>query len=116
MRAPRLRPSVPEATIARASRSTVLGWTVVVAWLAVLAALLLWPIRRAGYLLAHDMVFTPRQPLDLASIGLSSAAPRAVPLDALVALAEKVLDGAVVGRLALVLPLVAAGLGAARLL
>jgi hypothetical protein len=62
------------------------------------------------------MVFTPRQPLDLAGIGLSSASPRAVPLDALVALAERVFDGAVIGRMAVVLPLVAAGIGTAVLL
>ncbi|HEU5266202.1 MAG TPA: hypothetical protein VFU35_05855 [Jatrophihabitans sp.] len=78
--------------------------------------LLLWPITRAGYLLGHDMVFTPRQPLDLASIGLSTASPRAVPLDALVALAERVIDGAVVGRIAVIVPLLAAGLGTAVLL
>lgn len=62
------------------------------------------------------MVFTPRQPLDLASIGVSSSAPRAVPLDALVAVAERLVDGAVVGRIALVVPLFVAGLAAARLL
>ena len=87
-----------------------------VAWIAALAALLLSPIRRAGYLLGHDMVFTPRQPLDLASIGLSSASPRAVPLDALVAIAERVADGALVGRVAVVAPVFAAGLGVAVLL
>lgn len=80
------------------------------------ATVLLWPLTRGGYLLGHDMVFTPRQPLGLASIGLSSAEPRAVPLDALVALAERVVDGAAVGRLALLLPVLAAGLGAAALL
>lgn len=77
---------------------------------------MLWPITRSGYLLAHDMVFTPRQPLDLASIGVSSASPRAVPLDALVALAERTVDGSVVGRLALLIPVLAAALGAAALL
>jgi hypothetical protein len=82
----------------------------------VLSAVLLWPITRTGYLLGHDMVFTSRQSLDLASIGVSSASPRAVPLDALVALSERVLDGAVVGRLALLAPLIAVGAGAACLL
>ncbi len=81
-----------------------------------LSALLLWPITRAGDLLGHDMVFTPRQPLDLASVGASSASPRAVPLDALVALAERVVDGALVARLALILPLLAVGVGCAVLL
>jgi hypothetical protein len=75
-----------------------------------------WPVTRSGYLLGHDLVFTPSQSLDLASLGVSSASPRAVPLDALVALAERVLDGAVVGRLAVIVPLVAVGVGAAALL
>ncbi|MEO9138057.1 MAG: hypothetical protein ABI345_03230, partial [Jatrophihabitans sp.] len=83
-------------------------------WALTLTAILLWPISRAGYLLGHDMVFTPRQSLDLASIGVSSSAPRAVPLDALVAISESLVNGAVVGRIALVLPLLVAGLAAAR--
>lgn len=86
------------------------------AWTAVLAAVLLWPLTRSGYLLGHDLVFTPQQPLDRASIGLSSSSPRAVPLDALVALAERLADGAVVGRIALLVPVVLAGLGAALVL
>ena len=85
-------------------------------WAVVLSAVLLWPLTRSGYLLGHDMVFTPQQPLNLASIGISSASPRAVPLDGLVAITEKVVNGAVVGRLALILPLIAAGTGAAALL
>jgi hypothetical protein len=88
----------------------------VLGWVGALTAVLLWPLSWAGYPLGHDLVFTPRQPLGLDSVGVSSAAPRAVPVDALVALAEKLLDGAVVGRLALVLPVVAAGTGVAALL
>jgi hypothetical protein len=88
----------------------------VVLWAAALCALLFWPLTRSGYLLGHDLVFTPHQPLDLASIGLSSASPRAVPLDALVALAERAVDGAAIGRIALVLPVLAAGVGMATLL
>lgn len=88
----------------------------VAAWAVALAAILLWPLTRSGYLLGHDMVFTPRQPLDLASVGVSSASPRAVPLDALVALAEHLVDGAIVGRVALLVPVLAAGLGTAALL
>jgi hypothetical protein len=85
-------------------------------WVLLLGAVLLWPTTRSGYLLGHDMVFTPRQPLDLQAIGVSSAPPRAVPLDALVALAERVVDGAVIGRLALLLPILGAGLGVVALL
>jgi hypothetical protein len=61
------------------------------------------------------MVFTPRQPLSWASVGLGSSSPRAVPVDAIVALLSKLVDGAVIGRVALALPLLAAGIGAARL-
>jgi hypothetical protein len=86
------------------------------AWSLLLAGLLLWPVTRGGYLLGHDMVFTPHQPLDAASIGVGSAPPRAVPQDVLVALAERVVDGAVVGRLGVVLPLLAAGCGVGVLL
>lgn len=85
-------------------------------WAAALAVILLWPITGSGYLLARDMVFTPHQPLDLAAIGASSAAPRAVPVDALVALAEHLVDGAVVARIAVLVPVLFAGIGAARLL
>jgi hypothetical protein len=85
-------------------------------WVVALTAVLLWPLTRSGYLLGHDMVFTPEQPLNLPAIGVSSAPPRAVPLDALIAVAERIADGAVIGRLALVLPVLAAGLGVAALL
>ncbi|HEY3631878.1 MAG TPA: hypothetical protein VGL21_13300, partial [Jatrophihabitantaceae bacterium] len=63
-------------------------------WSAVLAGLLLWPQRRGGYGLGHDMVFTPRQPLSWASVGLGSSSPRAVPVDAIVGLLSKIADGA----------------------
>ena len=84
-------------------------------WVLVLGIVLLWPQRLAGYGLGHDMVFTPRQPLTRQSWGLGTVAPRAVPLDAVVALASRVLDGAVLGRVALLAPLLLAGCGCARL-
>jgi hypothetical protein len=76
---------------------------------------LLWPQRHGGYGLGHDMVFTPHQPLNAGSVGLGSASPRAVPLDALVALAGKLLGGQLTGRLALAVPLLLAGWGLIRL-
>ncbi|MGI8879036.1 MAG: hypothetical protein ACR2KJ_00695 [Jatrophihabitans sp.] len=85
-------------------------------WALVLTAVLLWPLHRAGLGLGHDMVFTPDQPLTWSGLGLGSAAPRAVPLDALVALAGKVVGGATVTRLALAIPLLAAGAGCGLLL
>ncbi|MEO6502752.1 MAG: hypothetical protein ABIQ09_12650 [Jatrophihabitantaceae bacterium] len=85
-------------------------------WVLGLSVVLLWPQRLAGYGLGHDMVFTPRQPLTDQSFGLGTVAPRAVPLDAVVALAGRVLDGAVLGRIALLAPLLMAGWGCTRLL
>lgn len=85
-----------------------------VAWSALLAVLLLWPQRSSGYGLGHDLVFTPRQPLSWASVGLGSSSPRAVPLDAVVGTLSKIADGAIIGRIALLAPLLLAGIGAAR--
>lgn len=85
-------------------------------FMVLLAGWLLWPQHAGGYGLAHDMVFTPHQPLNADSLGLGSSSPRAVPLDALVALAEKLIGGMALGRLALLVPLLAAGWGAIRLL
>ena len=85
-------------------------------WVLVLSLGLLWPQRLAGYGLGHDMVFTPRQPFTRQSVGLGTVPPRAVPLDALVALASRLVDGAVLGRIALLVPLLLAGCGCARLL
>ena len=95
-----------------------LTWTssVPFGWAVVLVIVLLWPVHRSGYPLGRDMVFTPRQYLGLDALGLSGAPPRAAPVDTLVALVEYVVNGAVVGRLALVLPLLAVALGVARLL
>jgi hypothetical protein len=76
---------------------------------------LLWPQRHGGYGLGHDMVFTPHQPLNAGSIGLGTASPRAVPLDALVALAGRLFGGQLTGRIALAVPLLLAGWGMIRL-
>jgi hypothetical protein len=86
-----------------------------VAWSALLTLLVLGPALRPGYLLAYDMVATPRQFLLPASVGLGSAPPRAVPVDAVVALLTTVLDGQWVQKLALAGTLLLAGVGAARL-
>ena len=85
-------------------------------WPLLLAVLLLAPLlARTGYPLARDLVFVPRQPFTDSSIGLGGTAPRAVPLDAVVALATWLVDGAVLARVALLLALVLAGWGVLRL-
>ncbi|WP_199442719.1 hypothetical protein [Umezawaea beigongshangensis] len=82
---------------------------------ALLALAVLAPLLRPGFVLVHDMVFTPRQPLLPASFGLGSALPRAVPVDAVVGLASLVVPGEVVQRLALAGAVFGAALGAGRL-
>jgi hypothetical protein len=68
-----------------------------------------------GFVLVYDMVFTPRQPLLPASVGLGPALPRAVPADAVMALATTVLPGDLTQKLVLTGLLFAAALGAALL-
>ncbi len=73
------------------------------------------PLFAPGYLLLRDAVSTPRSYLSDAALGLSEAAPRALPQDFAVALASAVIDGGVVVKLLLALGLWLAGWGAARL-
>lgn len=68
-----------------------------------------------GTALRGDMVFVPDQPWKPAWLGLDGSVPRAVPMDALVALADEVLPGAVLQRLLLAGALLLGGLGIARL-
>jgi hypothetical protein len=73
------------------------------------------PLLTPGYLLLRDAVSTPRSYLSDDALGLSEAAPRALPQDFAVALASSVLDGGVVVKALLILGLWLAGWGAARL-
>ena len=73
------------------------------------------PLLAPGYLLLRDAVSTPRAYLTDAALGLTEAAPRALPQDFLVAVASHVVDGGVVVKLLLVAGLWLAGWGAARL-
>ncbi|AKS36188.1 membrane protein [Mycolicibacterium goodii] len=73
------------------------------------------PLLAPGYLLLRDAVSTPRSYLTDAALGLTEAAPRALPQDFAVALASSVLDGGVVVKALLIAGLWAAGWGAARL-
>ncbi len=78
----------------------------------VVLAPMLW---QRGYVLVGDMVFTPRTPLNATTWGIDGRAPRGVPSDVVVALADRLLPGAVVQRLVLFAVCVAAGWGAGRL-
>ncbi|MGA5545452.1 hypothetical protein ACPCIR_26725 [Mycobacterium sp. NPDC051198] len=73
------------------------------------------PLLGPGYLLLRDAVSTPRSYLTDAALGLTEAAPRALPQDFLVALTSTVLDGGIVVKVLLVAGLWLAGRGAARL-
>ena len=89
---------------------------VVVGWPLLLAAVLLLPLlTRPGHPLARDLVFVPRQPFTDATWGLGDVAPRAVPLDSVVAALTHVVDGGVLARVVLLLTLALLGWGVAAL-
>ncbi len=90
---------------------------VVALWPPVLAVVLVLPLlTNRGHPLARDLVFVPRQPFTDATWGLGDAAPRAVPLDSVVAALTHLVDGGVLARLLLPLTLTLLGWGVARLL
>jgi hypothetical protein len=65
-----------------------------------LGVLALGPGVRRGFLLSYDMVVVPRQPFTPAIAGLAGG-PRAVPSDAVVAVASRVLPADLVQKLLL---------------
>ena len=80
-----------------------------------LAALITAPLSAPGYLVLRDAVSTPRSHLSDAALGVTDAAPRAVPQDFLIAVASRLLDGGVIVKALLVSGLWLAGWGASRL-
>ncbi|WP_232374928.1 hypothetical protein [Mycolicibacterium mengxianglii] len=80
-----------------------------------LSLLVTGPLLGPGYLLLRDAVSTPRSYLSDAALGLTEAAPRALPQDFAMALLSAVVDGGIVVKLLLIGGLWAAGWGAARL-
>lgn len=81
----------------------------------VLAVTVTAPLFAPGYLLLRDAVSTPRSFFSDAALGLTEAAPRAVPQDFLIAALTTVVDGGVVVKALLISGLFLAGWGAARL-
>lgn len=73
------------------------------------------PVLAPGYLLLRDAVSTPRSYLSDAALGLTEAAPRALPQDFAIALMSAVVDGGIVVKSLLVAGLVLAGWGASLL-
>jgi hypothetical protein len=96
-------------------RAVVTSWAVLPLGCALLALAALAPVLRPGFVLVYDMVFTPEQPLTASAFGLGSALPRAVPVDAVVALASRIVPGDVLQKIALFGAVFGAALGAGRL-
>lgn len=85
------------------------------AWSLLLGLLMLAPTFRPGYVVSYDMVFVPDLRLTPASFGLTSAQPRAVPQDAVVAVLDNIVPGAMLQRMILLSTVVLAAWGAGRL-
>ena len=81
-----------------------------------LTLVILGPALGPGYVLSYDMVFVPRLDLTRDTLGLGSALPRAVPVDAITAVLTSVIRGDILQKLVLVAVLSLAGYGASRLL
>jgi hypothetical protein len=81
----------------------------------VLSLVVTGPLLAPGYLLLRDAVSTPRSHLTDAALGLSDAAPRALPQDFAIAVGSAVVDGGILVKALLVMGLWLAGWGAARL-
>lgn len=99
-------------------RGTVADWRTWLpyAWVAALALLVTAPTLTPGFTLSYDLVFTPRQDLLPASLGLGGGLPRAVPQDAVVAIVEYVVPGALLEKCVLLAIPLLAGCGMVRLL
>lgn len=87
----------------------------VVLWSVVLAGLVVGAGLGPGFVLTYDMVWVPDLVLRADVLGVGSALPRAVPSDAVVAVLDEVLGGWLLQKVVLLAPLVAGGLGIARL-
>ncbi len=88
---------------------------VVLAWSTLLTGVLLGPALAPGYVLTYDMVWVPDLTLGRDALGVGSGLPRAVPSDAVVAVLDEVVPGALLQKLVLLGALVAGAVGAARL-
>src|SRR5262245_35014149 len=84
-------------------------------WAVVLAVLLLGPALGPGYVLSYDLVWVPQLDLRSDFLGFATSLPRAVPSDAVVAVLDNLVPAQLLQKVALLLPLVAAGTGMARL-
>jgi len=81
-----------------------------------LGLLALGPGLRRGFLLSYDMVIVPREPFTATMFGLAGGPPRAVPSDAVLAAASRIVPADIVQKLVLLSIFALACAGAAALL
>jgi hypothetical protein len=104
-RAPQATPARPRPAGTRAADRRFAAAGPATAWALGLAlgALALGPGLRRGFLLSYDMVVVPREPFTAVMFGLTGGPPRAVPSDAVLAVAARVLPADVAQKLVLLL-------------
>jgi hypothetical protein len=81
------------------------------AWPVLLTVLITTPLLAPGYVLGYDMVFVPDLTLRLDLFGVTTALPRAVPSDVLVAVLDELVGGQVLNKLVVVAIPLLSGLG-----
>jgi len=86
------------------------------AWSLLVAAVVLGPALAPGLVLVRDMVWVPDLALGADALGLGSGLPRAVPSDAVVAVLDEAVPGALLQKVVLLGALAAGGTGVSRLL
>lgn len=84
-------------------------------WSLALSLLVLGPLLAPGYLLLRDAVSTPRSYLTDSAWGITDAAARAVPQDALLAVLSTVVDGGLIVKAIVLTSLWLSGWGAAAM-
>jgi hypothetical protein len=84
-----------------------LPWT----WPVLLTVLITAPLLAPGYVVGYDLVFVPDLTLRLDLFGVTTALPRAVPSDVIVALLDDVTGGQLLNKLVLVAIPLLSGLG-----
>ncbi|NEA33003.1 hypothetical protein [Streptomyces sp. SID13031] len=80
-------------------------------WPVLLTVLITAPLLAPGYVVGYDMVFVPDLTLRLDLFGVTTALPRAVPSDVLVAVLDELLGGQLLNKLVLVAIPLLSGLG-----
>ncbi|TCO51680.1 hypothetical protein EV646_101673 [Kribbella antiqua] len=80
-------------------------------WPVLLTLLITAPLLAPGYVVGYDMVFVPDLTVRLDLFGLTTAMPRAVPSDVIVALLDEVLGGQLLNKVVLITVPLLSGLG-----